>query len=84
MCYPVTCRTCGNTTWAGCGAHVDAVRAATPAQRWCGGHTGPSGTTDPTVTSHAVAAENPPAGRELPSPDSGRRRMGGRGIRWGR
>lgn len=50
MCYPVTCRTCGKTTWAGCGAHVDAVRAATPAQRWCGGHTDPSGTTDPTVT----------------------------------
>ncbi|MGH1562400.1 hypothetical protein [Mumia sp. DW29H23] len=25
MCRAVTCRTCGKTTWAGCGQHVDAV-----------------------------------------------------------
>lgn len=25
MCRAVTCRTCGKTTWAGCGQHVDSV-----------------------------------------------------------
>ncbi len=25
MCRAVACRTCGKTTWAGCGAHVDQV-----------------------------------------------------------
>ncbi|MEU5760104.1 hypothetical protein [Nocardia sp. NPDC047648] len=38
MCSPVTCRVCGKTTWAGCGAHIDAVRAATPPDEWCAGH----------------------------------------------
>ncbi|MBO9556432.1 hypothetical protein [Cellulomonas sp.] len=38
MCYPNTCTTCGKTTWAGCGQHVDAVRAAVPADQWCPGH----------------------------------------------
>ncbi|CAM2923302.1 hypothetical protein ACSL103130_07195 [Actinomyces slackii] len=34
MCRPVTCRTCGKTTWAGCGQHVDQVmRDVAPAQR---------------------------------------------------
>lgn len=23
MCRPVTCKTCGKTTWAGCGQHSD-------------------------------------------------------------
>jgi hypothetical protein len=26
---------CGKTTWAGCGAHVEQVRAMVPAERWC-------------------------------------------------
>lgn len=38
MCRPVRCKTCGKTTWAGCGQHVAAVRASVPAQDWCPGH----------------------------------------------
>ncbi|WP_232548390.1 hypothetical protein [Propioniciclava soli] len=38
MCRPVPCKRCGKTTWAGCGQHVDAVRASVPAGEWCGGH----------------------------------------------
>ncbi|MFC5114906.1 hypothetical protein ACFPN7_13245 [Amycolatopsis halotolerans] len=38
MCRPVACRTCGKTTWAGCGQHVDQVKAAVPAGEWCPGH----------------------------------------------
>lgn len=35
MCRPVTCKRCGKTTWAGCGRHVDAVKASVPASQWC-------------------------------------------------
>jgi len=38
MCHPARCRACGKTTWAGCGQHVDAVRARTPEDQWCAGH----------------------------------------------
>ncbi|GAB6937648.1 hypothetical protein JCM11754A_11720 [Isoptericola variabilis] len=38
MCYPVTCTTCGKTTWKGCGQHVDDVRRSVPAGQWCSGH----------------------------------------------
>ncbi|MCL1872434.1 MAG: hypothetical protein FWF90_18750 [Promicromonosporaceae bacterium] len=38
MCYPATCKTCGKTTWAGCGQHVDSVKAQVPAAQWCSGH----------------------------------------------
>ncbi len=38
MCRPVNCKTCGKTTWAGCGSHVAEVRRSVPAQQWCGGH----------------------------------------------
>lgn len=37
MCRAVTCKQCGKTTWAGCGQHVDSVRAGVPAAKWCGG-----------------------------------------------
>lgn len=37
MCHPTPCKVCGKTTWAGCGAHVDQVRAQVPADQWCGG-----------------------------------------------
>lgn len=38
MCRAVTCRTCGKTTWAGCGQHVDQVmRSVAPKDR-CPGH----------------------------------------------
>jgi hypothetical protein len=38
MSYPVTCSTCGKTTWNGCGQHVADVRRNVPAAQWCGGH----------------------------------------------
>ena len=38
MCRPTTCKTCGKTTWAGCGQHVAQVRASVPAADWCPGH----------------------------------------------
>ena len=38
MCRAVTCKTCGKTTWAGCGQHIADVRSAVPAERWCAGH----------------------------------------------
>jgi len=37
MCRPVNCKTCGKTTWAGCGQHVHAVRMSVPAADWCSG-----------------------------------------------
>lgn len=36
MCRPARCRTCGKTTWAGCGQHVAMVKANVPASQWCG------------------------------------------------
>ncbi|MDY6213586.1 MAG: hypothetical protein SPH79_03750 [Schaalia hyovaginalis] len=39
MCRPVSCKVCGKTTWAGCGQHVDSVKAGVPAGQWCPGHT---------------------------------------------
>ena len=38
MCRPVTCRTCGKTTWAGCGQHVDQVMRRVSAADRCSGH----------------------------------------------
>jgi hypothetical protein len=38
MCRRTTCRTCGRTTWAGCGQHVDQVMAGVPASQRCEGH----------------------------------------------
>ena len=38
MCRAVTCKTCGNTTWAGCGQHISQVKARVPAAQWCPGH----------------------------------------------
>ncbi|RMI29449.1 hypothetical protein [Nocardia stercoris] len=38
MCYAVPCQTCSKTTWAGCGQHIDEVKAGIPADRWCAGH----------------------------------------------
>ncbi len=35
MCRAVACKTCGKTTWAGCGQHVDAVMAAVPRTDRC-------------------------------------------------
>ena len=38
MCRAVRCKTCGNTTWAGCGQHVNQVKASVPTDQWCPGH----------------------------------------------
>ena len=38
MCHPARCRSCGKTTWRGCGQHVAQVRARVPADQWCPGH----------------------------------------------
>ena len=38
MCHATTCRTCGKTTWSGCGQHVEQVRRGVPASQWCPGH----------------------------------------------
>ena len=38
MCRAVTCKTCGKTTWAGCGQHVNQVMAGVPAGNRCPGH----------------------------------------------
>jgi hypothetical protein len=38
MCRAVTCRTCGKTTWAGCGQHVNQVLAGVPTTQRCQGH----------------------------------------------
>ncbi len=38
MCRAVTCQTCGKTTWAGCGQHVDQVLRGVPPADRCPGH----------------------------------------------
>jgi hypothetical protein len=38
MCRAVTCKTCGKTTWAGCGQHVDDVMRKVPSAQRCPGH----------------------------------------------
>ncbi len=38
MCRAKLCRTCGKTSWAGCGQHVNQVKATVPADEWCPGH----------------------------------------------
>jgi hypothetical protein len=38
MCRAVTCKTCGKTTWAGCGMHVNQVMAGVPTSDRCPGH----------------------------------------------
>ena len=38
MCSPATCHSCGKTTWAGCGMHVDQVLAGVPRADRCEGH----------------------------------------------
>jgi hypothetical protein len=38
MCRATTCPTCGKTTWAGCGQHVDQVMRGVPIPQRCPGH----------------------------------------------
>ncbi|MFN2320079.1 MAG: hypothetical protein ABR500_10420 [Dermatophilaceae bacterium] len=43
----MNCRTCGKTTWAGCGSHVSQVKAGVPASQWCDGqHEGVAANSD--------------------------------------
>ncbi len=42
MCRAVKCKTCGKTTWAGCGQHVDQVMRSVPAEQRCPGHSRPA------------------------------------------
>ena len=42
MCHAKRCRTCGKTTWAGCGQHVTQIKATIPADQWCPGHHHPN------------------------------------------
>lgn len=44
MCRPVKCKTCGKTTWTGCGQHITQVKAGVPAGHWCPGHPKRAGT----------------------------------------
>jgi len=41
MCRATRCTTCGKTTWAGCGQHVDQVMQGVPASDRCPGHDQP-------------------------------------------
>ncbi len=43
MCQAVACKTCGKTTWAGCGQHVDQVMRGIPQSQRCPGHEQESG-----------------------------------------
>ena len=38
MCRATRCKTCGKTTWAGCGQHVAQVKASVQPGQWCPGH----------------------------------------------
>ena len=51
MCRAVACRTCGKTTWAGCGQHVDQVMRGVPSSQRCPGH----GDDTPTAASGFIA-----------------------------
>ena len=56
MCRPTTCKTCGKTTWAGCGQHVASVKAHVPKDNWCDGQHSPE-------EKAAARASNPSGGR---------------------
>ena len=38
MCRPVRCRTCGKTTWAGCGDHIEEALYGVALADRCLGH----------------------------------------------
>jgi len=45
MCSPTRCRSCGLTTWSGCGAHVDQVMTRVPKDQRCSCERGAGRTT---------------------------------------
>jgi len=57
VCSKATCRTCGKTTWSGCGMHVRQVMRGVPADKQC-----TCGSGSVTGTPPAVA---PPAARPV-------------------
>ena len=38
MCRPVRCRSCGKTTWAGCGDHIEEALYGVAREDRCPGH----------------------------------------------
>jgi hypothetical protein len=46
MCHPVPCEVCGKVTWAGCGLHIEEVRAMVRPEDWCPGHDGDQAAAD--------------------------------------
>ena len=48
MCRAVRCKTCGRTTWSGCGQHIASVKARVPTGEWCPGEHGKANKTDAT------------------------------------
>lgn len=64
MCRAVTCTTCGLTTWAGCGQHVDSVMAGVPRSQRCPGHA------DSGQPAHPVsgASGQQPSDQDTPKP----------------
>lgn len=38
MCQAVACTTCGKTTWAGCGQHIEQALQGIPQAQRCAGH----------------------------------------------
>jgi hypothetical protein len=59
MCQAVTCRICGNLTWAGCGRHIEQVMAGVPAAQRCPGHQrrriGPDSSAQPVRSRRSLA-----------------------------
>jgi len=57
MCRPVACKQCGKTTWAGCGQHVDQVKATVAPGQWCNGHDG-----NPSAKANSNSSSQPQGG----------------------
>lgn len=47
MCSKATCRSCGKTTWSGCGKHVEQVMRGVPVDRQCTCGSKPAGAAQP-------------------------------------
>ena len=52
MCRAVRCKTCGRTTWSGCGQHIASVKSRVPPGQWCPGEHGTTGKTDASESSN--------------------------------
>ena len=36
MCWKTICDKCKKYTWAGCGNHIESVKASVSKEQWCG------------------------------------------------